>query len=1057
MTQPSFFRQLVLSAGGAFCRLPVLAFVAFLCAVLPLCGGPGPVAVSTAVAADDAVDDFNVAVKLYQKELWKEAADAFGGFLRKYPRHPKAESARLYLGLAYVEDRKLPEARATLRLFLQNNPDSANAADVKYRIAECSYLLNDLASAGREFTAFIASHPKHELMEWALPYQADTLLQQDKPKEAAALFEQALERFPKGRMVQESQFGLARAYEKLGRDEDALKLYQQLAEVKDSARAPQAQLNLAARYFDLKRYEDAAKAYLELIARFPESSLVPTARLNAGYALYEARKFDEALKQFEAAAAVEEQAGTAAYWRGMTFRSLGQLDKAAEALTAAARLTGETSLGEENLYQLADVRMRQGDFAEAQKLYLAVLQKWPEGVHAAESLHFAAEAAFRRGEAEQAGTLTARFEKDYPDSRLAAYHQLLQGRILAARDGQENLEAAAKLFQQSLDSATSDQNPDAQARARVYLGRVLQKLGRHQDVIDALEPLIEQIAKVQAAGPFSGALVVAGASRLALGEFPQAISYLDGYLKLEPEGAMADQALATRAVAQARLGKFDGAAADLAVLTEKHEASPAVPQTVFSLAELAWSAERWKLAGDWFALLTERQGAEAFQPAAYSGLAWSLYRQDQFAAAAQKFAEVEAKFPQDPARAPEAAYMQGRALEDAGQLKEAAKQLSAAFRSYAPEKPAAPGVEQDLPLRHSYLAGLQAARVLQKLNEAEAADKAYAALLEKFPQPVHLDRLLDEWALMNLQTERYDESDAVFRRLLRDRPDSSLADNARLSLAESDYVAGRIAEASRAFQELQAAEASDNDVRQRALYQLVKIGFEQQDWKAVDRYAAELLKRFPESDYRREMSFHRAEALLNQGDSAAAATILSTLAANPAETATPDAEWFPQVLILLAEARLQQKKYDDVEEIIGRYLAQFPKSPLKYKADEILGRALKNQAKFDAAREAFTRVVESETGRRTPTAAKSQFLIAETWLTQKKYSEAHREYFRVYTLYDFPEWQAPALFQAARCDEARNRWKEAVRLYEDLLREFPNSEFTEQAKERLVVARRKAG
>ena len=1020
-------------------------------ALLPSAGG-----LPRAVAADEALDDFNVAVKLYQKQRWKEAATAFADFLRKNPKHSRAEPARLYLGLAYVEDRKLPEARATLRTFLRGSPNSRNAADVRYRIAECSYLLDDFGAADAEFAVFLKSHPEHRLLEWALPYAADTKLRLGKAADAVALFEQALKQFPEGQAAEEAQFGLARAWEQTGEGEKAIALYRQLAAKKDSVRAPRAQLNLAARYFDAKKYAEAAAAWQELVTRFPDSDLVPTARMNAGYALYEDQKYEQALALFEVAAQSAELKPAASYWRGISLRGLGRLDEAAAVLTESLPLTEGTDLAEENMYQLADTRMRQGKFAEAGKLYQTVLQKWPEGQHAAESLHFAAEAAFRGGDADAATRLTERYERDIQDPKLAAWHHLLRGRLLASRGGPQDTAASVKLFRQSIVEAAKIPDADAEARARIFLTRALQRLDQHPAALEAITPLTTQLLKVQQPGPYNGALVLAGVSRMAAGELQPAVDLFGSYLEREPRGSMVDQALSQRAVATARLGRFEAAAGDLKTLLEQHAASPTASQTVLSLAEMAWEAERWKLAGEWFGLLIDRKGAEPLQAAALSGQAWSLYQQKDYATAAAQFAAIEKKYPQDAVRAAEAAFMQGRALQDAGDHARAAAQYSAAFEKYAPEKPAAAGREQDVPLRHTYLAGLQAARVRQQLGQVAEAHDAYSALLKTFPQPVHLDRLLDEWALMNLEAERYDESDAVFRRLLRERPESVLADNARLSLAESDYVAGRLAEATKTFEQLQISESSDAQVRQRALYQLVKIAFEQKDWKQVAARSADLLKRFPESSYRREISFHQAEAMLNQGELDEATRLLARLAASPAESQSPDAEWFPQVLMLLAEAQLRQKKYGLVEETIGRLQKQFPGWPLLYKADEILGRALKNQARFDGAREALLRVVNSENGRRTPTAAKSQFLVAETWLIQKKYAEAHREYFRVYTLYDYPEWQAPALFQAARCDEARNRWKEAARLYQDLLREFPQSEYTEQAKRNLLNARRKA-
>jgi outer membrane protein assembly factor BamD (BamD/ComL family) len=65
------------------------------------------------------------------------------------------------------------------------------------------------------------------------------------------------------------------------------------------------------------------------------------------------------------------------------------------------------------------------------------------------------------------------------------------------------------------------------------------------------------------------------------------------------------------------------------------------------------------------------------------------------------------------------------------------------------------------------------------------------------------------------------------------------------------------------------------------------------------------------------------------------------------------------------------------------------------------------------------------------------------------------EYLKVQIQYKFPEWQAPALYQAALCHEALQEWPEAAKTYENLLGDYPNSEYAAKAKARLPVVRKK--
>jgi TolA-binding protein len=140
---------------------------------------------------------------------------------------------------------------------------------------------------------------------------------------------------------------------------------------------------------------------------------------------------------------------------------------------------------------------------------------------------------------------------------------------------------------------------------------------------------------------------------------------------------------------------------------------------------------------------------------------------------------------------------------------------------------------------------------------------------------------------------------------------------------------------------------------------------------------------------------------------------------------------------------------------VAEFRKSDPQSNLLYVAEETLGRSLKAQALFPQAREAFKRVTQDPAGRRTETAAKSQFMIAETYLLEKDVKTAEEEYLKVEILYKFPEWQAPALYQAATCQEQLNRWSAAVASYESLIKQFPESQYAAMAKERLPTARKK--
>ncbi|MGE3314725.1 MAG: tetratricopeptide repeat protein, partial [Planctomycetaceae bacterium] len=578
----------------------------------------------------------------------------------------------------------------------------------------------------------------------------------------------------------------------------------------------------------------------------------------------------------------------------------------------------------------------------------------------------------------------------------------------------------------------------------------------HAKAVDTLGPLVDHINQEGESSEFIDALIMLGRSNQSLGKFQEAEVAMSRYLALRPKGEQADQALATRAIAHARLGQDGQTESDLRSLMIEHAGSPLIGPTAQELAELAYARKDWAGASKLFAVMIGQDPKTKLHAAGLSGRAWSYYQQKNFAEAAADFSKLIADHPED-SLAPEANYMQGECLKDSGQAEEAVRVLTLAFNKYAPAEPSNAKLNDKEPAKFAYLAGLSAARILRTQKKNAEADAAYEKVTSRFPKADQLDQVLNEWALFNGDLQNFPRSDEIYRRLVKDFPESTFADNALLSLGESELEAGKLDVASKAFRELLARPGADEKVREASLFHLCGIGVEQRKWKEVIADAGSFATVFPQSPRRAELEFYLAEGHVHENQFDGARALLEKLKTEVGEKLDAKSPpWQPRIWVLLAETFLQLKRYDDVVATVEDLRKRDSKSPWLYQADEVLGRAYKNQAKFDEARAAFQRVIDDSTGQKTETAAKSQFLAAETYMLQKNYKEAQEAYLRVYHLYKFPDWQAPALFQAAACDEMLNQWPSAVKTYEDLIREFANHEFAAKAKPRLDVARTKA-
>jgi TolA-binding protein len=154
-----------------------------------------------------------------------------------------------------------------------------------------------------------------------------------------------------------------------------------------------------------------------------------------------------------------------------------------------------------------------------------------------------------------------------------------------------------------------------------------------------------------------------------------------------------------------------------------------------------------------------------------------------------------------------------------------------------------------------------------------------------------------------------------------------------------------------------------------------------------------------------------------------------------------------------AQVLAHQKQWAAAYALATPIAEKYPGFTQQYEVDYLIGRCLSNQAKFRDAREAYQRVVDSPFGAKTETAAMAEWMIGESYFHQKDYDNAIRAYDRVELLYDFPQWQAAALLQAGKCLELQSKWSDAGERYAQVVQDYPDTTFKEEAARRLQVVR----
>lgn len=1018
------------------------------------------------------LSDFNNGVGLYRQSRWGDAVESFRQFIKANPQSPRVPESQIYIGLALINQQNYVEARSVLREFLKNFPENSNVAQARYRVAECSFLLNDFPAAKQELQSYLEKYPQDALAPRALAYLGDVQLQLKDPQAAITTFEEARKRFPAGALADDIEYGLAQAYSAAGKTVEGQKLLDAIAARQNHPHAADALLLLGNQASTAKDYPVAIRQFELLAERYPQSPLAETAFTNRGYALFQTGQFDAAATQFEKLAAQlektssawtpqqKQQAASYLYWQGLSQKNGNQLEAALGTFAKSFDLAGGSPIAEGVLYQQALTARQLGQTQKGEALALQLVEKWPQSDSADDALLMVIDLSLDRQDAAKTQSLIAQFRKSFPESSLKWHVRLLEGR----RDLEEgtrtsNVEAlqrAQVAFEETLQGATSIELKD---QARYFSGLVLQLQGKLPEARETIAPLVTQINPQSVRPEIIESLVIEMSALFSLGDFEASAAVAGKYLSMFPQATQRRRAYALQGLAFAKAQQWARAEEVIKQFEAEFPGDPAVAAALMDQAEVAESAKQWPVALADFEKLKRLAMGTTNEPFAWRGTGWSRFRLGDYKLAAEEFGQLSTKFPQHPLQA-EAMYYEGESWLLAKETEKALKVFQQAFDRFTPKETAGPKEELKAPVLFGYRSGLMIARTLEQTGRLEQADQAYETLLKKFPKAEVFDQLLNEWALINYEAGRFEQADKIFARLVAECPQSPLADNAKLSLAESDLIQGEFTRARKSLEELLQSDQADVSVKERALYQLVVLAIEQQRWDDV-KLGGQFVATYPESPQKLQVAVALAESQLATDLSVETATALLPQLDTLRDTiriARKQGEiedWHGRPWVLWAEARLRHRNYEGLTDAAEELDGWQPPGPARWQIREVLGRAYKQQAKFDEARAAFQIVTKDPQSQQTELAAKAQFLLAETYFLQENWKQAFLEYQKVYSNYAFPEWQAAGLLQAAKCDEQRSQWKEAIATYERLLREFPKVSYAAEAKERLEAARKR--
>ena len=996
---------------------------------------------------------------LFSQRKFDLAAEEYQRFLDTKPEPADEDDALFGLACARLFQGRYKESRNAFQEFLRLAPNHARARTAWYRLGELSYMLGDLPAAREALERVTADPAPHANLETAWTYLGDVRLGLDDPGAARTAYETSLKLFPKGRLADRARYGLGRSLAALGETDAAISVLEELVDGGAADWLDKGLLQIGKIEMGAGRFEEAEEAFARLAKAAPQSALAAEARLRRGEALARLNRPDDAADLLRPLASDPSQPLATEAALGLAGVDLRRerYEEALKILDAALERGGDSPLTPALLYRSGEALRALKRDAEARARFLKVAQVDPADPWADDAWREAARLALEAGDHAEAARLAADFSEKFPGSALGPDVRLIQARAAMAQgEFKAAIEALESLVGTGAEEggvAKSTAPPELLNRARYELALAYRADGR----ADRADALLADLAKDSGDETAAAAAFLLGQDHLEAGRFAEALASLKRYLEADPDGRVADHALAHESAAYLGLGQRDEAAGALGQLAERFPQSSALPPARLRLAEADAEAGELTRAITQFRLLidaTEPAAPEPLRERAELGLARALARSGDPVAAEPVFDAVIARAKND-AEASSLALELARAFEAAGKAGEA----EALYEKVASRHPG-----EDAAL----FANLARARLLADAdppNPAAAAevlgrllsDQETRKRLEAIGQPV--DALLAEWGWALADAGKPAEADAAFRDLLEAFPNGQYAADARFNLAESANQRRDFGEVVKLLAPLAAANDADAPpVPERLLpailYRLGRTQIELADWPAATATLDRLIAEFPEGGHTREARFLRAEAALRLNQFAAAEADLGALIAGAPSPSDP-----PNFVQFARERRLQAliglSRWEDAIQEADRLKADIADPAARDPVEFSRGRALLGLGRVEEARAAFQSVIDSR--KSGDLAAQAQLMRGETYFHEDRLREALKEFLRVDILYDAPRRQAAALLEAGKVYERLNQWAEAAETYDRLTTRFPDDPLAAEAKDRRAAAVAKSG
>jgi len=427
----------------------------------------------------------------------------------------------------------------------------------------------------------------------------------------------------------------------------------------------------------------------------------------------------------------------------------------------------------------------------------------------------------------------------------------------------------------------------------------------------------------------------------------------------------------------------------------------------------------------------------------------ALYEKKRVSEALTEYQAVVARYPKSPFRE-KATFKLGLCYLKTTQLEQARKTFRAFASTYPQSELAAKALGRSAECGLS-LARLEAKPKLQKAQYEEVA-RDYKALVEKYRNDKLASDALYQLGVTYLRLDKHSEMIGAFERLVKDYPKHQ-------NLAEAYYWLA--SENEKAGQDDLAAEYFDRSLKlkpkgaysDQAKYRLAGLYFKKdpEDERAVN-LIVQMLKENLQSNIPEETHLGAADLLLKRGKYDEAIEVYNLFLKKFKGKPTPRLE---KAYFGLGDCYFKQSKWQQAIDNFAKAIefnGEFLSLSRLYSGISHIRLKKTKQAEELLGEVARSGVIELE-----PKAyywlGNMRFALAQAMQAGqnkiKQYNLARGEYMRVVILYTKSEVRPECMYRVAECLEQEGFSDEAKKELQDLINEYPGSEFAAKAREKL--------